>query len=303
VTRVPQLEQELLAAATRLRGPRRIGARALRAALAAGAVALVVAVVVSAGDGGGGRQQAPGAPGFPPSAGLEDMLGVFRTPATPADDNGFSKDDLSEIPDRQPGEDPTRSRRVEWPGATVFLWPMRDGVCYGVGGGGGCVPLDYLRRMGVAVGTHSSGRQASVSGVVVDGIREVVVTASGGRNLHVAVSENFFFVDLNRAARKLRSPGWEARVRRVSWRYAGRERSFDIGRLLRHTVPPAPSPPDGATAAPKPDVEPLAGSLSERLELTAAGISYTAVGFRTRGSSLCAALTEADEGAPPARAA
>jgi hypothetical protein len=302
VTRVPQLEQELLAAATRLRGPRRIGARALRAALAAGAVALVVAVVVSAGDGGGGRHQAPGAPGFPPSAGLEDMLGVFRTPATPADDNGFSKDDLSELPDRQPGEDPTRSRRVEWPGATVFLWPMRDGVCYGVGGGGvraARLPTAHgrrgwdpqLRPAGVGLGR---GRRRHPGGGG-HGLRGPEPARGGQRELLL---------------RRPEPGGSQAPDSRMGGE--GPEGQLALrgeGAKFRHRQaaaahrPTGPASSDGATAARKPDVEPLAGSLSERLELTAAGISYTAVGFRTRRSSLCAALTEADEGAPPARAA
>ena len=246
MTRLPQLEQELVAAAARLQSPRRLLAPAARAALAVGAVAVaaVIALVIPAGEGGSPRPQPAAAPAFPPNANLQDMLGVFRLPATPADDLGFKEDDLDELPDRQPGEDPTRGRRVEWPGASISLWPMQDGVCYSVSSGGGCLPLDHLRRVGVSVGTQSGRQGSSVSGVVVDGIREVVLTASAGPDLHVPVSENFFFVDLTSAAAELEAPGWETRVQAVRWHYSGEERSFTVGRLLHDDgVTPVPSPP------------------------------------------------------------
>jgi hypothetical protein len=202
VSRLPQLEQELVAAAGRLGSPKRAVRPAARAALAIAAVvvALVAAGVVAVVDGGDDpAQPAAGPPSFPPDATLEDVLGIFRTPATPADDTGLTKDDFNEIPDHQPGEDPTQARRVEWPGASISLWPMRDGVCYGVRGGGGCVPLDLVRDKGVSVGIHSSSRHSSVHGVVVDGIEEVVVSASDGPDLRVPVRENFFFLDLETA--------------------------------------------------------------------------------------------------------
>jgi hypothetical protein len=69
MTRIPQLEQELVAAAGRLRSPRRLVRPATRAALAVGAVAVavVVAVVVAAdNDNHGGRRPQPaGAQGTP----------------------------------------------------------------------------------------------------------------------------------------------------------------------------------------------------------------------------------------------
>jgi hypothetical protein len=175
----------------------------------------------------------------------------------------MTKKELDQLPDRQPGEDLTQARRVEWPGASISLWPMRDGVC-----------------VGVSVGFQSTRRGAAVSGVVVDGIHEVVLTAPGGPDLHVLVSENFFWVDLSSAAAKLGAPGWETRVQKVRWTYGGEERSFDVGRLL-HDV------------APVPDVEPLPGSVSDPLRFTVAGIQYTAVGFKTAQGSVCARLAEA----------
>ena len=302
MTRLPQLEQDLVAAAARLQSPRRMLAPAARAALAVGAVAVAVVIVLAipAGDDGSPPPRPAGAPAFSPNANLEDMLGVFRLPATPADDLGLTEDDLDQLPDRQPGEDQTRARRVEWPGARIYLWPMRDGVCYGVRNAGGCLPLDHLRRVGVSVGTQSNREASAVSGVVVDGIREVVLSASGGPDLRVPVSENFFFVDLSSAAAVLGSPGWETRVQTVRWEYSGEERNFDVGRLLHDdAAPPDPSPPDNADGAPVPDFEPLAGSVSDPLEFTVAGTRYTAVGFQTSQSAVCMRLTNVDTGARP----
>jgi hypothetical protein len=302
MTRIPQLEQDLVAAAARLQSPRRMLAPAARAALAVGAVAVavVIAWVIPAGEGDNPRPRPAAALPFPPNASLEDMLGVFRVPATPADDLGVTEADLDKLPDRQPGEDQTRARRVEWPGARIHLWPMRDGVCYGVRNAGGCLPLDHLRSVGVSVGTQSNRQASAVSGVVVDGIREVVLSASRGPDLRVPVRENFFFVDLSSAAAELGSPGWETRVQTVRWAYSGEERSFDVGRLLHDdAVPPDPDPPETTDSAPVRDFEPLAGSLSDPLGFTVAGTRYTAVGFQTSQSSVCMRLTNADTGARP----
>jgi hypothetical protein len=302
MTRLPQLEQELVAAAARLQAPRRMARTAARSAVAvAAAAAVALAIAVLDTEDGGRRAQPAGAPPFPANAELEDMLGVFRRPQTPADDLGYTKEDLAEITDRQPGEDPRQSRRVEWPDATIFLWPMRDGVCdsvrpdRGPGSGSGCVPLEHLRRHGVTVGTHSSGGRQSVYGIVVDGIREVVLTSSKGPDVRVAVSKNFFFLDLTAAARDLGIPGWDGRGARLSWRYAGRERSFDLSPALVPTV----VPPDVPEGAPRPDVDPVAESVSRPFEFTVAGTRYAAVGFHTRRTSVCAALTNLERGPPP----
>ena len=108
MTRLPQLEQELVAAATRLQGPRRVVTPIRRAALAAVAalIAVLLVVVIAAEDGGDSGGGPAATLPFPRGAELEDMLAVFRRPATEADDAGVRR-----INDRQPGEDPTRSRR------------------------------------------------------------------------------------------------------------------------------------------------------------------------------------------------
>ena len=199
-------------------------------------------------------------------------------------------------------EDPTQSRQVEWPGATIFLWPMRDGVCDSVasksggGSGSGCVPLDHLARQGVSVGLRSSPRHQSVYGVVVDGIQEVVITSSAGPDLRVNVKENFFFVDLNSATGEPRPSGWETAVQSVRWRYADKQRSFNLAQVLRHDrVPPAPSP-EVSAGEPTPRFDPIAESASDPLEFTFAGTRYTALGFQTQRSGVCTTLRDADNG-------
>jgi hypothetical protein len=281
MTRLPQLEQELVAAAARLQGPGRVvaPARLLALAAATGAVLALLALgLLVAGNRGGGEpaRTASGAPTDAPPAQLEEVLGVFRGPATAADDMGPA----GPIDNRQPGEDPSRSRRVEWPGETIFMWPMRDGVCYGVRSGGGCVPLDHLRRQGVSVGIQDARGRNAVSGPVVDGIGEVVLTGPGGAETRVPVRDNFFFVDLEGAT-----------AERVSWTYAGEERSFDVGRFLRDAPPPSGPIPDGA---PDPTVEPLAESASKPLAFVVFGISYTAVGYHDTRNLVCVRLTTPD---------
>jgi hypothetical protein len=79
VTRIPELEQELVAAAGRLRSPRRFVHPALRAALAVGAVAAVVvlAVALTGGDDGTRRQQPSGAQGVPSTGNGDSAPGPF----------------------------------------------------------------------------------------------------------------------------------------------------------------------------------------------------------------------------------
>jgi hypothetical protein len=79
VTRIPELEQELVAAAARLRSPRRLVWPAVRAALAVGAAAAVILVAVMAfgGDDGGRRQQPAGVQPAPPTANGDSAPGAF----------------------------------------------------------------------------------------------------------------------------------------------------------------------------------------------------------------------------------
>jgi hypothetical protein len=287
MTRLPQLEQELMAAAARLQTPRRVVAPAARAALAAGALALAVAAagIVIAGNGGGEPSgDAAGPAAFPPDAQLADVMGVFREPATAADRVPYAPDDPRVAGDQQPGEDQSKSRRVDWPGEEIFVWPMRDGVCYGVRSGSGCVPLDHLRRVGVSVGVQGGRSGQSVSGLVVDGIDEVVLVSAGGPDRRVPVRENFFFVPVD-------EPGVEG----VRWTYAGEQRGLHIAPALDQPAPASPGVPDDA---PKPNIDSIAESASPPLDFVMGGPSYRAVGFQTTRSALCVRLTEVDSGMP-----
>lgn len=80
MTRIPELEHELVAAAARLRSPRRRLVRpAARAVLAVGAAAAVslVAVMAFDGDDGGRPRQPVGAQPSPPTANGDSAPGAF----------------------------------------------------------------------------------------------------------------------------------------------------------------------------------------------------------------------------------
>ena len=79
MTRIPELEQELVAAAARLRSPRRFARPALRAALglAAAAVVVVVAVALTGVDDGARRQQPPAAQPVPSTENGDSAPGPF----------------------------------------------------------------------------------------------------------------------------------------------------------------------------------------------------------------------------------
>ena len=78
MTRIPQLEQELVAAAERLQSPRRLVWPAARAALAAAVVAAVVAVVLAAHDDTHRRAQPSGGPPVSPNLNLLDAEAGVR---------------------------------------------------------------------------------------------------------------------------------------------------------------------------------------------------------------------------------
>lgn len=82
MTRIPELEQELVAAAARLQSPRRLVRPAARAALAVGAVLAValLAIVLAAGSDSDRRSQPAGALPAPPSA---DQESTFEAPLSP----------------------------------------------------------------------------------------------------------------------------------------------------------------------------------------------------------------------------
>jgi hypothetical protein len=285
MTRLPQLEQELVMAAARLQSPRRRVAPSARVALAAGAAAVAAVGILIAGNGGGEpSREAAGPAAFPPDAQLEDVMGVFRVPATEADRVSYAPDDPRLLSDRQPGEDPSQSRRVDWPGEKIYVWPMRDGVCWGVPSGSGCVPLDHLRRTGVSVSVQNGRLGPAISGVVVDGIDEVILTTPGGSELPLPVRENFFFAPVEgQGAESLR------------WTYAGEERSLDVRPMIDTVAPPSPDAPNGA---PSPNIDSVAESASPPLEFSVGGTEYRAVGFLTTRFAVCVELTDLDAAMP-----
>jgi hypothetical protein len=227
MTLIPDLERQLAdAAGRRGRTARRRALRSGALALAAVAVALLA---VSLLDGGGTRppeRPASPAPAIPEPPGganprLEDLLGVFRREPTPRDSTGNTVEDLERSGDRQPGEDPTRSRRIDLPSGPVYRWRMKDGVC---SSWGNCLGTDALRDLGVAFGTEHGGvpgdlRLRTVSGIVVDGIEEIRLVRPGAPDMHVPVKDNVFRVELS----DVRLQPIEAR-----WRDWRGERGFEL---------------------------------------------------------------------------
>jgi hypothetical protein len=233
VTLIPDLERQLADAAARRGGTRR------RRAIRSGVVALVLAAAVAALlvvpllDGAGGEDEqrpvapAPAVPEPPGGADpdVEDLLGVFRREPTPRDSTGTTVDELEETGDRQPGEDPTRSRRIDLPSEPVYLWRMRDGVC---ASWGNCLGTRSLRELGVAFATEHRATLGSgsslrvVSGIVVDGIEEIRLVRPGAPELRIPARDNVFRVDVSR----FDPPFAEAR-----WRDWRGERSFDLRAL------------------------------------------------------------------------
>jgi hypothetical protein len=228
MTVIPQLAGQLANAARRRRR------RNLRAAT----VAVVVAVAVAAAlvvpvlvDSGGEPRSTPAAPGPQPepidptaeNPPLEDLLGVFRRERTPHDKANFTMRDLTSSHDRQPGESPADSRRVDLPSGPVYLWRMKDGVC---ASWGNCLKTGSLAqlRVAVAAGGHSASAGArprldEISGIVVDGIDQVQLGAEHSDQLVIPVTDNVFHIDLSKA---------DIQPTRILWREDGKWRRQEL---------------------------------------------------------------------------
>ena len=142
MTRIPELEQELVAAAARLQTPRRLVRPAVRVALAAAALAAAVALaVVGIADNDGHRRAGPsGAPQSPPNpdridheAGVAFALDgrvltvrlVASAPLTTRDKVDGKRlratcgEAFSDGPGPGPGVDPRQTRTRLWPAGST----------------------------------------------------------------------------------------------------------------------------------------------------------------------------------------
>ena len=153
MTRIPQLEQELVAAAGRLGSPRRLLGPAMRAALAAAAVAVVVVlVVVVAAEKNEDRQgHRTGTPKLQPGSRLATdgqagvsftlrgrVLAVQLLPSAPSKTrnrvNGARiratcGQGFTEGPGPGPGPDPRQERTRFWPaGRTSMRYQFREDI-------------------------------------------------------------------------------------------------------------------------------------------------------------------------------
>jgi hypothetical protein len=133
------------------------------------------------------------------------LLAPFRHFAEPADalpDSAIAAIETSA--DKQPGEDPGRSRIVRpAPGKTAFLWPMAEGLCYGSPGPSGCFPLELLEKRGAVLGSRfgytSAGdlTYAHIFGIAADGVSEVRISLDTGRTVSVPVYENSLWAEFS----------------------------------------------------------------------------------------------------------
>ena len=143
MTRIPELEQELVAAATRLQSPRRVLRPAARAALAAAAVAVVVVLAVvgatETNDADRRRQPAGTAPGA--KLAIDGQAGVSfrldgrvltvrilpfaptetRTRLTSARIRATCAKGFTEGPGPGPGPEPRQTRTRFWPAGSTLM--------------------------------------------------------------------------------------------------------------------------------------------------------------------------------------
>jgi hypothetical protein len=242
MTLIPQLERQLAeAAVTRRAGRRRIARISAAAAIAVAVAAGLVALVPDASEER--MPNANGLLGLGIPAGkeprLSDLFAVFAREQTPRDDSGWTEEEVRDIPDRQPAEDPTKSRRVGPPDDPRFIWPMRDGVCSSFGN---CLSLELLVKLGgVSLGTEfgssKDGRPTKlrVHGIAVDGVEAVVLTRPDAAEIVVPVEGNTFERDLTDVRPLPTGARWEDA--------AGNEHAFPGRPLfpaLQLPTPPSP---------------------------------------------------------------
>jgi hypothetical protein len=216
MTVIPTLERQLAAAVRRRRR------RNLRAAAIATAVTIAVAgglLALALVDSDGSRHTPPATPKPRPQVEnppLEDVLGVFRRERTPHDKANFTMEDLIASHDRQPGESPADSRRVDLPSGPVYLWRMTDGVCTSWGN---CLKTGQLAKLRVAIGIAghdaSAGRPRKLllNALVVDGIDQIQIGPEHGNQYVVPVKSNVVEIDLTR---------FDPPATRILWREGGR---------------------------------------------------------------------------------
>jgi hypothetical protein len=109
-------------------------------------------------------------------------------------------DALEQFEDRQPGEDPSLSRRLTLsPDVDAFVWPLTNGLCYSTAAGAGCVPTRLLRRNGVVVATSftSDSPIVQVFGLAAPGIERVEFRLNGtGETVAAEVAAGAFYIEL-----------------------------------------------------------------------------------------------------------
>jgi hypothetical protein len=208
---MPELERVLVAAANRRR-PRGLVREAGAAALVA-AVAAAVVLLVTPPDGGDDGDAV-----VRPLAGGSELVGlmsVFGAEQGGASALGVSEDEFRDLGPSAPPETPQQPRdvglvrRIEFPSATLQVWPVREAVCMEVaehrrraGASAGCHSLSELRRRGItspgaAVPEPGADVPWLLTGFAANGVEQVSVVLRGGAMRTFAVRHNAYVVSLD----------------------------------------------------------------------------------------------------------
>ncbi len=183
--------------------PRRV---AFVATLSGAAVVAAIATAVSTGSETAQRTQFVG-----PSVSRQDSvrsaaaIGALRTAAGPddvvdTDQRRLLADGAGDVSAARRAGD--RSRHEQWvmPGA-------KGSVCQVVSGFASCPPVDYLEGVGVAPMLGYRDETYTVSGIAVDGVSSVELTAGTGVAAEIPVVGNAFAIELRARPVSLRWTG------------------------------------------------------------------------------------------------
>jgi hypothetical protein len=125
--------------------------------------------------------------------GLSELVAAFRRGQTSMDIAHGSSEALTDLGDRQPGEEPSLSRRLDLPEEQhAYLWPMRDGLCWSADLAGGCAPLALLREHGalIAFSTEADKPGMWIFVRARDGIDSVSFRFPGGGTVSRKLEDN-----------------------------------------------------------------------------------------------------------------
>jgi hypothetical protein len=139
--------------------------------------------------------------------GLPELVGPFRRAPRASDEiPGDEVQSLQLSGTATAGEDPTLSRRLDFGnGRGAYVWPNRNGICYGFSASGGCSSVARLREQRMLVVTrlgYSSPEDPTldleVFALTVDEITHVEFEFLDGHSVTRAVTNNGLLTNVSR---------------------------------------------------------------------------------------------------------